>query len=111
VKNMKFANLGIRFLLELCILFSVGYWGYLFPKKLILKIGLCIGAPLFIAIIWGTFLAPKASVQLPGPIYLLLEIIVFGIATLAIYAIGYPVLAALFAIISVINRILLFVFE
>jgi hypothetical protein len=108
---MKFANLGIRFLLELCILFSVGYWGYIFPEKLLFKIGLCIGAPLIIAIIWGTFLAPKASVQLPRPIYLLLEIIVFGIATLAIYATGHPVLAALFAIISVINRILLIIFE
>jgi len=108
---MKFANLGIRFLLELCILYSVGHWGYKFPTNQFLKIGLCIGAPLFIAIIWGTFLAPKASVKLSGPIYLLLEVMVFGIATLAIFSTGHPILAALFAITSVINRILLFVLK
>jgi hypothetical protein len=108
---MVFVNLGIRFLLELCILFSVGYWGYQFPKSQILKIGLCIGAPLLVAIVWGTFLAPKASIQLPGPIFLILEIIVFAIATLAIYFTGHPILAWVFAIISVINRILLFMYK
>jgi hypothetical protein len=40
---MKAANLGLRFLLELCILASLSYWGFLVGKGALLKGVLGIG--------------------------------------------------------------------
>ena len=60
------SNLALRFLLELCALVALGYWGFHTDRGMGLKLVLGIGAPLLAAVIWGTFVAPKASVQLPG---------------------------------------------
>ena len=63
---LKSINLAVRFLLELCVLAAVGYWGFKTSSGWFLKILLGIGAPLLIAVIWGMFGAPKANLQLHG---------------------------------------------
>ena len=106
---LKSLNLAIRFLLELCVLTAVGYWGFKTGSGWFVKILLGIGAPLVIAVIWGTFGAPKANMQLRGVMLLGLEIIVFGSGVAALYATkNYP-LAWGFAAIVIVNRILLFI--
>jgi hypothetical protein len=95
---LKSINLGVRFLLELCMLVAVGYWGFKTGSGWFLKILLGIGAPLLIAVIWGMFVAPKATYPLHGFVLLALEMVLFGY-----------VLAWGFAVIVVINRILMFV--
>ncbi len=69
----KGANLALRFLLELCALVALGYWGFKTGGTLMAKIGLVIGAPLVVAVVWGTFVSPRAPVQLPGPLVLILQ--------------------------------------
>jgi hypothetical protein len=54
---IKGANLALRFLLELCALGALGYWGFKTGGGLIAKIGLGIGAPLVAAVVWGTFVS------------------------------------------------------
>lgn len=61
---IKSANLLLRFLLELCILAVLGYWGFKTGRELLLKIGLGIGAPLLAAVVWATFVAPNTRMQL-----------------------------------------------
>jgi quinol-cytochrome oxidoreductase complex cytochrome b subunit len=63
---IKSLNVAVRFLLEICVLVSVGYWGFKTGSGWFLKILLGIGAPFLIAIIWGTFGAPKAANHLTG---------------------------------------------
>lgn len=104
---LKSINLAVRFLLELCILAALGYWGFHIGKSLFLKAAVGIGAPLLAAVVWGTFLSPKASIPLPRLQGLLLEIAVFGLAAAALYAAGRPALCAVFVVIAVINRIFL----
>jgi hypothetical protein len=61
---LKSINLGVRFLLELCMLAAVGYWGFKTSSGWLLKTLPGIGTPLLIAVIWGSFVAPKAAYPL-----------------------------------------------
>jgi hypothetical protein len=105
---LKSLNVGIRFLLEICILISVGYWGFNTNSGWVLKILLGIGAPLLIAVVWGTFGAPKAAYHLSGFMLLALEVLVFGSGVAALFATKNYSLAWVFAAVIIINRILMF---
>ena len=111
MEAIKSVNLAVRFLLELCVLAAVGYWGFKTGSGWFLKILLGIGAPLLIAVIWGMFGAPKAANHLTGISLLALEVVVFGSGVAALYATRNYSLAWSFAAILVINRILMFVWE
>lgn len=84
-------NLGLRFLLELLALFSLGYWGWTQHSGLA-RLLWTIGLPLVAAVAWGTLRVPghpgAAPVAVPGIVRLLLEAAVFGGATWALYAAG-----------------------
>ena len=73
---IKGANLALRFLLELCALGALGYWGFKTGSATLAKIGLGISVPLVAAIVWAMFVSPKASVQLPGILVLLLQVLI-----------------------------------
>lgn len=106
---IKGANLLLRFLLELCALGAVGYWGFKTGSGMAAKIGLGIGAPLLVAVVWAVFVSPQAPVQLPLAFSLLLQVLVFGSAAAALAATGYRTLALVFLVIVVINAILMYV--
>ena len=108
---IKSANLGLRFLLELCVLVALGYWGFKTGRALIGKSALGIGAPLVVAVVWGVFVSPNAAVALAWPVHLLLELVIFGLAAATLYAAGRPSLAWVLAVVFVINRILMYVWE
>jgi hypothetical protein len=106
---VKGANLGLRFVLELCVLAALVYWGYQAGNGTWTRIALAIGAPLLAAVVWGVFGAPKASRQLHDPALLLLEIIVFGAGALALAAAGQRTLAVALALVTLLNGILMYV--
>jgi hypothetical protein len=103
---VKSINLGIRFLLEVLALIIYCYWGF-HRDGLILKMILGIGTPLLAAVLWGTFGAPKAAYKAEGFTHLLLEIIIFGFAAVALYFSDKSSLANLYGIIFIVNLILL----
>jgi hypothetical protein len=107
---LQYANLVVRFLLELFVLASLGYWGFQ-SKGLLGKIGLGIGAPLLAAVVWASFGSPNASVPLVGWQHLLLELAVFGSGAIALYAAGHRTLAGIFTLALVINRVLMAVWN
>jgi hypothetical protein len=106
---IKSANLALRFILELCALGALGYWGYQAATGLLLKIGLAIGAPLLAAVVWGAFIAPKASVPVPIWLWLVLQVIIFGLATAGLVATGHRTMAVAFVLAVIINGALLYV--
>jgi hypothetical protein len=108
---LKGLNLAVRFLLELCVLATVGYWGFKTNSGWLPKILLGIGAPLIIAIIWGMFGAPKAANHLTGFSLLALELIVFGSGVAALWATKNYSLAWGFAAIVIVNRVLMLVWK
>jgi undecaprenyl pyrophosphate phosphatase UppP len=78
-------NLLLRFLLELCLLVIFGYWGFKTGQSTLAKIGLGIGIPLIVAVLWGIFLAPASDTRLQEPWRLIAELVIFGLAFAALY--------------------------
>lgn len=72
-------NIALRFVLELCILGIVGYWGLRVGKIPAIKITLTIIFQIIVAVIWALFGGPHAEWEVRGILHALLEIIVFGI--------------------------------
>ncbi|WP_088044459.1 YrdB family protein [Bacillus sp. EAC] len=108
---IKSVNLAIRFLLELCALISLGYWGFHVGSNVYTKFLFGIGSPLLLALLWGTFISPKASFKLPEPYRFILELIIFAVASSALYIADKTILAILIGMIFVINRILLIIWK
>lgn len=87
-------NLGVRFILELVMLYALGLWGWKGhegPWRYFLMIAL----PLVAALVWGVFRVPEdasasggAPIPVPGWLRLLLEVFLFGFATWAFFASG-----------------------
>jgi hypothetical protein len=68
-----------------------------------------VGAPLVAAVVWGTFLSPRAPIQLHWGVVLVLQALVFASAAAALVATGHRGLAVVFGVIVVINAILIYV--
>jgi hypothetical protein len=106
---IKGANLTLRFLLELCALGALGYWGFKTGGGLIAKVGLGIGAPLIAAVVWGTFLSPQAPVRLSWLLVLILQALVFGSAAAGLVTTSHRTLALVFVVLVAINAVLMYV--
>lgn len=104
-------NLGFRFLLEICALVSLGYWGFYTGNGTLMKVILGIGTPLMIAFVWGVFGSPKAIIKISMPLHILLEVIVFVLPIFALYFVGKTNLAWIYGICVIINRLLMFVWK
>jgi Protein of unknown function (DUF2568) len=104
-------NLVARFMLEICVLISVGYWGFKTGSGWLLRIVLGIGVPFLVAMIWGMFGAPKSTFHLQGLSLLLIEVVVFGSGVVALFLTKNSSLAWLFTVIIIINRVLMFVWR
>jgi hypothetical protein len=102
---VHWATLTVAFLLELCALAVLAFWGVHVGGGPVTKTALGIGAPLLAAVLWGLFAAPRAPVSLP-PVKFAVQLLVFGSAALALSATGHRVLAAAFAVLVVANTLL-----
>jgi hypothetical protein len=100
----KMLNLAIRFILELILLFSIGYWGFHYGSGLMAQAALGIGLPLLAAVIWGMSISPKAKVKLPFAAVLLIECVIFAIAVACQIASGFVTFAIVFALVVLANR-------
>jgi hypothetical protein len=108
---LKGINLTVRFLLELCMLAAVGYWGFTTHSGWVLKILFGIGLPVFIAVIWGLFMAPKSTRRLSGVPFTVMDIILLGSGAVALYASGLANLAWIYATVVIISEALRLVWK
>jgi hypothetical protein len=108
---MKNINLLLRFALELCVLLSMVYWGFHIKGSWIIKFSLGFGLPIIVMTIWGMFIAPQSTYQLPILLRTILELIIFGLGAYALYASGHLGMSKKFSILVCINMILLFIWK
>jgi hypothetical protein len=108
---LKMLNLALRFGMELWMLGIFGYWGFKTGSSTGMRWLLGIGAPLLAAVIWGIWMAPKASMRLQGGWFWLVELVLFGLAGWALYSTGAKNLTLWFGLAYVINRILMVVWK
>ena len=100
---LKSANLGLALLLEIAALAALCYFGFVVETSWLGKIGLGIGLPVVAIVIWALFGAPASQRRLKGFPFLLLQIVWFGSAIVALFFAGQPVLAIIFALLFVLN--------
>ena len=100
---LELLNAAIRFVLELCALAALAFWGFTVADTLAVDLLLGLGAPLAFALVWGAFVAPKAPLRLPDPQRLMLEATVFGIAAIALLAADASVLAVILVVSFAVN--------
>jgi hypothetical protein len=112
MKPLKIANLALHFILELCALAALSYWGFKTGGGGLTRAALGVGIPLLVAFAWGTFRVPndpgKAPVPVPGLLRLLLELAVFGLGVAGLAAAGRPSLAWAFGLVVLVNYALMY---
>ncbi len=99
-------NAVLRVVLELFALFSLGFWGYLAWPFPIPGIFFMIGTPLFAAIVWGLFRAPRALLPVDPVGKVLVEIFVMGAAVGTWFMLGYPIVGLVFGMIAAISGVI-----
>jgi hypothetical protein len=82
--------------MEIAALLAAAYWGYHTGNGWAMKSVLGIGSPFLIAMVWGRFIAPKASKHVSPYLRVFLQIVIFGFAAGALFLSGAPDLGFLF---------------
>ena len=111
ISTMKNANLALSFFIELASLASFGYFGFVIGPNTFLKWILGIGLPVLGIVVWAFLGAPNSATRLQGLWLLLLEIVFFGLGALALYISNQHILGIVFALIIVINLVLVYVWS
>lgn len=111
MNTIKQLNLLVSFLLEITLLIIAGYWGFLQSENVIIKYILAVALPVAIAILWGFFAAPKSKKRLKNPVRTIFKLALFFMAVIFIYQTGHLIWAIGFAVITLLNVIIAFIFS
>jgi hypothetical protein len=106
VDAVRYANLTVRFFLELAALAALAYWGFSQHDGL-RAVVLGVGAPLAGAGTWALLVAPKAPLDLPPGGRLAAEVVVFAAAVWALADAGHTDIAIAMAVAAMVSRLLL----
>jgi hypothetical protein len=108
---LKGINLTLSFLLELVALAIFGVWGFTIGNSTPIKILLGIGAPALMIVFWGVFMAPRSARRLQDPWHLLFEIVIYGLAGLALLNLARTDLAIVWGVVVILNILLSFLLK
>jgi hypothetical protein len=101
-------NLGLRFLLEIAALISLGIWGWQKGEGWT-RFFLALGLPIIAATLWAIFRVPNdpgtAPIAIPGILRLIFELALFSFATWALYDLKFTVLAWIFGTITLLHYV------
>lgn len=109
---IQYVNLLLHFILELCALGAISYWGFKTEDNGWMKVLLGVGLPVLAAVIWGSLRVPgdpgPAPIAVSGRLRLAIEWGVFAGATAALSAASRPALAWVFGAAAVIDYALMY---
>jgi hypothetical protein len=99
------ASLGVRFLTELSMYGSLGYWGASVSAPVPIRVALGVLIPLIAIAVWSRYLSPKASRRLADPAALFTGCAMFIAGTVGLAMSNHVALAATFEVIAVANAL------
>jgi hypothetical protein len=97
LRGLRGVTLTARFLCELAMLAALAFWGYVAGDGVWAWL-LGILAPVVAAVIWGTFVAPRAKLPVPGPVRVAIELALYGAAAAGLAAAGQPLAAVVLGV-------------
>jgi hypothetical protein len=97
--------LAVAFLAELAALAALAAWGWSVPDSTVWRLLLAVAVPAVAGVLWGVFAAPRAPVQVLA-LTLLVKLIVFGGAVLALVATGHARPAMALAAAALLSSVL-----
>ena len=97
--------LTLAFVAELAALAALASWGWSAGGSTAWRLLLAVAVPLVAAVLWGVFAAPRALVRVPA-LTVLVKVLVFGAAVLALVATGHPVPAVVLAAAALLSSLL-----
>ncbi len=100
---MRAANLGVRFLLELCLLAALAVVGWRLGGPVVLQVLLAVLLPAVAASLWGLWVAPRAKIRLADPARFAVEASLFAVASAGLALVGHLVLGGLLAAAYAVN--------
>ena len=107
-QTMKGLNLGFRFVLEMLVLVALFLFGWSLSDSLPVQLVLGLGLPAIVIVVWGLFVAPKASRRLADPVRLAVELVIWFAGVLAFgFAVSW-LLALLFGMAVFVSLVLMF---
>jgi len=101
----NWAWLTLAFLAEIAALAALAVWGWSAVDPTAGRPALAVAAPVVAAVLWGVFAAPRAPVRIPA-LTVLVTVVVFGAAVLALLATGHPVWAIVLAAAALLSSVL-----
>lgn len=94
------------------MLAAFAFAGWAGPEPIWLKFILAIGWPALAIVLWAVWAAPKAGQRrLKQPALTIFKVVMFGVATAALWAAGQGWLAALFGGLAALNLVLAVLFR
>jgi hypothetical protein len=104
---LKWFNVALRGLMELGIVAALGYWGYQTGKGTFAKVLLSTSVPLLTFGFWGLIDFRKAG-PMSELLRLLQELVISGLAAVAVYTAGQHALGWALGLISIVHHILVY---
>ena len=109
--QVAMAKLALRFIVELLGIGFVAFWAYNASSHGLLRIVLVVVTVLTFVAVWGLFLSPRATTGLSRAQKNVLGTVVLLVAAALLALAGQPGVASVFAVVVVINMVLLFVLD
>jgi hypothetical protein len=100
---VKAANLGVRFLLELCLLAAWAVIGWHVGGQVVVRVVLAVLLPSLAATAWGLWVAPRATRRLDDPARFAVEAMLFAGASAGLAVAGWPLWGGLLAAAYAVN--------
>jgi uncharacterized protein DUF2568 len=105
LRGLRGVTLTARFVCELAMLAALAFWGYVVGEGVWAWL-LGLAAPALAAIIWGTFVAPRAKVPIPAPVRVAIELVLYAAAAAGLAAAGQPLAAVVLGAGGLVTSIL-----
>jgi hypothetical protein len=97
----------LRLALELAGVAALAVWGWVAGGSGLLRYILAVGAPLILIVLWAVFIAPNADSPLAPTLRELVGSALLLAAALLLWLVGFRIAAVVFAVLIVINTILM----
>jgi hypothetical protein len=111
MKAIKSLNLGLAFLLELCMFISISYWGFQQGKTTFTSWVVAIACISAAIVLWAIFAAPNSKTRLPLYKRLIFELLMFLLSAFLLYQLNQPQLSLCMGLLSITSVTIAFIFK